>query len=237
INVALTPRQPVGMTPSSLSLSPDKGRLYVGCSDANAIAVVDVTTTVSKVLGFVPTGWYPTAVRALRDGRLLALNGKGMGSHPNPNGPNPSKWPAPGPKMEYVAAIQEGSASVIGNFTQQELDAYSKTVMENSPYRDSMLKTAGIAKGNPVPDAAGGPTPIKHVILLMKENRTYDQVLGDMKEGNGDQSLVLFGEKITPNHHKLAREFVLFDNFYVNADVIADGFYWTTAAISPATNQ
>ena len=237
VNVALTPRQPVGMTPSSLSLSPDKRRLFVACSDANAVAVIDITGSSSKVLGFVPTGWYPTSVRSLPDSRLLVLNGKGMGSHPNPNGPNPFRWPTPAPKMEYVAGIQEGSASLIGNFDQQELAAYTKTVMENSPYRDSLLQNAGIVKGNPVPDTPGGPTPIKHVILLMKENRTYDQVLGDMKEGNGDPNLVLFGEKVTPNHHKLAREFVLLDNFYVNADVSADGFYWTTAAIAPDTNQ
>jgi DNA-binding beta-propeller fold protein YncE len=237
VNVALTPRQPAGMTPSSLSLSPDKQRMYVACSDANAIAVTDVTGAATKVLGFVPTGWYPTTVRALRDGRLLVLNGKGMGSHPNPDGPNPFRWPTPGLKTQYVAGIQEGSALVIPNFGQPELDTYTKTVLENSPYRDSLLDKAGIAKGIPVPDTPGGPTPIKHVVLMMKENRTYDQVLGDMKEGNGDPNLVLFGEKITPNHHKLAREFVLLDNFYVNADVSADGFYWTTAAIAPDTNQ
>jgi YVTN family beta-propeller protein len=237
VNVALTPRQPVGMTPSSLSLSPDKRRMYVACSDANAVAVTDVTAASTKVLGFVPTGWYPTAVRALRDGRLLVLNGKGMGSHPNPNGPNPFRWPTPGLKTEYVAGMQEGSALVIGNFGQQELENYSKTVLENSPYRDALLEKAGIEPGNPVPDGPGGSTPIQHVILLMKENRTYDQVLGDMKEGNGDPNLVLFGEKITPNHHKLAREFVLLDNFYVNADVSADGYYWTTAAIAPDSNQ
>ena len=237
VNIALTPRQPVGMTPSSLSLSPDKQRLYVACSDANAVAVADVTGVTTKVLGFVPTGWYPTAVRALRDGRLLVLNGKGLGSHPNPNGPNPFRWPAPGLKTEYVAGIQQGSALLIGNFDQPQLDAYTKTVLENSPYRDSLLDKAGVQPGNPVPDTLGGPTPIKHVILLMKENRTYDQVLGDMKEGNGDPNLVLFGEKVTPNHHKLAREFVLLDNFYVNADVSADGFYWTTSAIAPDSNQ
>jgi hypothetical protein len=211
--------------------------MYVACSDANAIAVTDVTGSATKVLGFVPTGWYPTAVRALRDGRLLVLNGKGMGSHPNPDGPNPFRWPAPGLKKEYVAAIQIGSALVIPNFGSKELAAYTTTVLQNSPYRDSLLDRAEIVKGNPVPDVTGGPTPIRHVILLMKENRTYDQVLGDMKEGNGDPNLVLFGEKITPNHHKLAREFVLLDNFYVNADVSADGFYWTTAAIAPDTNQ
>jgi DNA-binding beta-propeller fold protein YncE len=217
VNVALTPRQPVGMTPSSLSLSPDGRRMYVACSDANAIAVTDVSGPATKVMGFLPTGWYPTAVRALRDGRLLVLNGKGMGSHPNPDGPNPFRWPTPAPKKEYVAGIQEGSALVIGNFSRKDLDAHTKTVMQNSPYRDTMLDKAGIAKGNPIPDIAGGPTPIQHVVLLMKENRTYDQVLGDMKEGNGDPNLVLFGEKITPNHRKLAREFLLLDNLPTSA--------------------
>ena len=237
VSVALTPRQPVGMTPSSLSLDPEKRRLYIACSDGNAVAVADVTGRSTKVLGFVPTGWYPTAVRALPDGRLIVLNGKGMGSHPNPNGPNPFRWPTPGLKSEYVAGIQEGTAVAIGSFGQPELDAYTKTVLENSPYRDSLLENANIERGNPVPDSPGGPTPIRHVILLMKENRTYDQVLGDMKEGNGDPNLVLFGEKVTPNHHKLAREFVLLDNFYVNADVSADGFFWTTAAIAPDSSQ
>ena len=237
VNIALTPRQPVGMTPSSLSLDPEKHRLYVACSDANIVAVIDVAGSASKVLGFVPTGWYPTAVRALHDGRLLVLNGKGGGSHPNPNGPDYRRRGQPGAKIDYVAGIQEGSASLIAGFDDHQLQAYTKTVFENSPYHDSLLQKAGIPKGNPVPDTPGGPTPIKHVILLMKENRTYDQVLGDMKEGNGDPSLVLFGEKVTPNHHKLAREFVLLDNFYVNADVSADGYYWTTAAIEPDSDQ
>lgn len=237
VSVAMTPRQPVGMTPSSLSVSPDKRRLYIACSDANAIAVADISGSATKLLGYVPTGWYPTSVRSLADGRLLVLNGKGMGSHPNPNGPDPFHWPTSGTKTGYVAAIQEGSASVVNSFDDKDLAAYTKTALENSPYRDALLDKAGVAPGNPVPNTPGGPTPIRHVILLMKENRTYDQVLGDMKEGNGDPNLVLFGEKITPNHHKLAREFVLLDNFYVNADVSADGLYWTTAAIAPDSNQ
>jgi hypothetical protein len=154
------------------------------------VAVIDVAGAASKVMGFVPTGWYPIAVRALHDGRLVVLNGKGLGSNPNPDGPNYRRRGQPGTKLEYVAAIQEGSASVIPNFGEQELRAYTKTVIENSPYRDSLLQKAGIEKGNPVPDTPGGPTPIRHVILLMKENRTYDQVLGDMKGGNGDPKLV-----------------------------------------------
>jgi len=241
LNLALTPRQPVGMTPSALALSPDGQTLYVACSDANAVAVVDVEAEDSKVLGFVPTGWYPTSVRALPGGRLLALNGKGAGSYPNPDGPNPNRWPVAGGalkvKMQYVASMQRGSAELINPFDDRQLQQYTRTVRENSPYRDSLLDNAGIPQGNPVPSVLGGATPIRHVILLMKENRTYDQVLGDLKGGNGDPNLVLFGENITPNHHKLAREFVLLDNFYVNADVSADGYYWTTAAIAPDTIQ
>ena len=241
LNLALTPRQPVGMTPSALSLSADGRTLYVACSDANSVAVVDVTATDSRVLGFVPAGWYPTAVRALAGGRLLVINGKGAGSYPNPDGPNPNRWPVAGGalkvRMQYVASIQHGSAEILEPFDDRQLQDYTRTVHENSPYRDSLLENAEIPQGSPVPSVPGGPTPIRHVILLMKENRTYDQVLGDVKEGNGDPDLVLFGENVTPNHHKLAREFVLLDNFYVNADVSADGYYWTTAAIAPDTIQ
>jgi hypothetical protein len=98
------------MTPSSLSLSHNGQTLYIACSDANAIAVADVSGKESRIAGYIPTGWYPTTVRALRDGRLLVLNGKGSGSHPNPNGPDPFKWPVTkkSPPMEYVAAIQTG---------------------------------------------------------------------------------------------------------------------------------
>ena len=239
LNLAFTPRQPVGMTPSSLSLSRNGQTLYIACSDANAIAVADVSSKESRVIGYIPTGWYPTTVRALRDGLLLVLNGKGSGSHPNPNGPDPFKWPVTkkSPPMEYVAAIQTGSASLIAPFTPKQLKAYTHTVIAGSPYHDSLLEDAGIPAGSPIPAHSGGATPIKHVILLMKENRTYDQVLGDMKEGNGDPNLVLFGEKVTPNHHKLARQFVLLDNFYVNADVSEDGLYWTTSAIATDSNQ
>jgi DNA-binding beta-propeller fold protein YncE len=239
LNLALTPRQPVGMTPSSLSLSANRQTLYIACSDANAVAVADVSGKESKVTGYLPTGWYPTTVRALRDGRLLVLNGKGSGSHPNPDGPSPFKWPVTGSslRMEYVAGIQTGTASLINPFSDAELSEYTRTVIANSPYHDSLLDNAGIPAGSPIPNRAGASTPIKHVILLMKENRTYDQVLGDMKEGNGDPSLVLFGENVTPNHHKLARDFVLLDNFYVNADVSEDGLYWTTSAIASDSNQ
>ncbi len=231
INVSLTPRQPLGMTPSALALSGDGKRLFVGCSDANAAAVVDVSEAVSRVEGFIPTGWYPTAVRSLADGRLVVLNGKGVRSFPNPDGPNPSVRRQP--NVQYVARMQKGTASFIAPFSDEDLDRYSQTVLANSPYDDRLLDDAGIEPGNPIPTRPGAPSPIEYVIYIVKENRTYDQVLGDLPEGNGDPSLVLFGEKVTPNHHKLAREFVLFDNFYVNSDVSADGHHWSTAAIAP----
>ena len=224
INTAMTAHQPAGMTPSALALSPHSDRLYVVCSDANAVAVVNISEERSRVEGFIPTGWYPTAARALPDGTLVVLNSRGLGSHPNPRGPNPARKPEPVHEglesREYVGRIQTGTASYIQPFDDDQLQAYTRTVFANSPYRDEKLTVP-----SPFP-------PIEHVIYIVKENRTYDQVLGDMKEGNGDPSLVLFGEKVTPNEHKLARQFVLLDNFYVNSDVSADGHSWATAAIA-----
>jgi YVTN family beta-propeller protein len=226
INVAMTPRQPLGMTPSGLGLSPDGKRLFVACSDGNVAAVVDVSGVRSRVEGFIPTGWYPTAVRALPSGALVVLNGKGVRSYPNPHGPSPRVGAEPvheGVREPgYVAYLQTGTASWIDPFTDQQLAAWTSKAMSLSAYRDAKLDVAG-----------GLPPQIQHVLYIEKENRTYDQVLGDMKEGNGDASLVLFSEQVTPNLHKLAREFVLLDNFYVNADVSADGNNWSTAAIAP----
>lgn len=237
INVAMTPRQPLGMTPSALALEADRKRLYVVCSDANAVAVVDVSQDRSDVLGFVPTGWYPTAARILTDGRLAVLNGRGGGSYPNPQGPNPARHAEPShagtAAPQYVGRIQTGTASFVDRVTYAQLREYSKSVLENSPYRDARLDDAGTANTGPIPNHPGTKSPIEHIVYIVKENRTYDQVLGDIKEGNGDPSLVLFGEQVTPNEHKIAREFVLLDNFYVNSDVSADGHNWSTAAIAP----
>jgi len=226
INVSTSPLHPLGMTPSALALSSDKNKLYVVCSDANAAGVVDITEARSHVLGFIPTGWYPTAVRTLADGRVVILNGKGSRSFPNPKGPNPAKRVARSHEGErtdqYVASIQNGSASFISPLTEDSLRDYTAEVIHNSPYSDEMLDS----------EPAGIPAAIQHVLYIVKENRTYDQVLGDLGKGESDPSLCLFDEKTGPNHHKLAREFVLFDNFYVNSDVSADGHNWTTSAIA-----
>jgi hypothetical protein len=225
INIATTPHHPLGMTPSALALSSDKNTLYVVCSDANAAAVVDVKEARSHVLGFVPTGWYPTAARALADGRLIVLNGKGSRTYPNPRGPNPTVRTTPAYRgdaiVEYVGRLQTGSASIIPPITEEALKKYTAEVLANSPYSDEKM------------DSDPGPLPpIEHVLYIVKENRTYDQVLGDIGKGASDASLCLFGENVGPNHHKLAREFILYDNFYVNSDVSADGHNWSTSAIS-----
>ena len=229
ISVALAPRQPLGATPSALALSPDGKRLYVACSDANAVAVVNLAEDFTTVEGFIPAGWYPTAVRALGSGALVVLNGKGTRSYPNPQGPNPLRSSEPvregNPVPNFTGTLQTGSASWIDPFTEEQLAAWTSEAAANSPYRDARLDDA-----NPLP-------AIQHVIYIVKEGRTYDQVLGDVKQGNGDASLAVFGERVTPNQHKLAQDFVLFDNFYTNGDVSADGHLWSTAAIAPDSVQ
>jgi hypothetical protein len=195
------------------------------CSDANAAAVVDVKEARSHVLGFIPTGRYPTAAKALADGRLIVLNGLGARSYPNPHGPNPTIRSAPAYRgestIEYVGRIQTGTASLIPPVTEEALNKYTAEVRANSPYSDDLL------------DSQPGPLPpLEHVLYIVKENRSYDQVLGAIGKGESDPSLCLFKENVAPNHYKLAREFVLYDNFYVNADVSADGHHWSTSAIA-----
>jgi hypothetical protein len=171
---------------------------------------------------------------------LVILNGKGLGSRANPDGPVPTKRAQPqspgGPAVApgFVAHIQTGTVAFLPAPDEEQLAAFSETVMRDSPYRDEMIY-------GPIDDEQvayfsrleNHESPIQHVIYMIKENRTYDQVLGDLDKGNGDKSLNLFGEEITPNLHRLAREFILYDNFYENADVSADGHNWASAAIAP----
>ena len=110
------------------------------------------------------------------------------------------------------------------------LAEYTETVYKNCPYSDTMLTTAPYPAKTAIPTKVGEPSPIKHVLYIIKENRTYDQVFGDMSRGNGDPSLVMFGREVSPNHHKLAEEFVLLDNLYCNGHVSADGHPWSTMA-------
>ena len=240
INFSMTPLHPLGMTPTALGIDREGKRLYAVCSDANAVGVADISTPLSHVSGFIPTAWYPTAVRSLEDGQLLIVSGKGLGSRANPDGPVPTQRPAPlhegGPATwpGYAPHYQLGTVAFLPPVADEQLQTFTRTTQENSPYRDELLE--GRPRG-PV-DAEFTTTeshasPIRHVIYVIKENRTYDQVLGDLEKGNGDKSLNLFGEQITPNLHQLAREFILYDNFYENADVSADGHNWSSAGIAP----
>jgi hypothetical protein len=133
-------------------------------------------------------------------------------------------------KVQYIGGLFRGSMSIIDIPNQKVLAAYSKQVYQNTPYTKAKEKGTWIEKGNPIPSMTGAKSPIKYVFYVIKENRTYDQVLGDIKEGTGDSSLVLFGENITPNLHALAKQFVLLDNFYCNAEVSADGHNWSMGA-------
>lgn len=228
-----------GMTPSALALSPGEERLYVVCSDSNAVARVNLSERRSVVEGFIPTGWYPLAARVLPSGKLMVLNGRGAGSFPNPRGPNPLVRRAVlhegNVAVEYVAAIQRGSATLLDEPSPAQMPEFTARVLDNAPWpRTRPMQSP--PEGHPL-EKAGDESPIRHVIYVVKENRTYDQILGDLGIGNGDPSLTLFGEDVTPNHHKLARQFVLLDNFYVNADVSADGHNWSSAAIAPAYVQ
>jgi len=242
LNAALYPNAPQGSASNGLALSENQQTLYIANADNNCLAVFDVSAAgESRSKGFIPVGWYPTNVKVIGK-KIFVSNGKGFSSFANPNGPNPVKKKqqvtyqksdvAAPKKVEYIGGLMKGTMSIIDEPSNVALAAYSKKVYENTPYtKDKELNAKG-EKGNPIPMKVGDPSPIKYVFYIVKENRTYDQVLGDVKEGNGDTSLVLFGERITPNQHKLVKEFVLLDNFYVDGEVSADGHNWTLGANS-----
>ncbi|MCE1190270.1 MAG: bifunctional YncE family protein/alkaline phosphatase family protein [Ignavibacteria bacterium] len=229
LNASLGPNLPPGSTPNGVTLTEDGKTLYIANADNNCLAVMDVTTPGHSVSrGFIPTGWYPTAVRiAPATGQIVVCNGKGGTSKANPNGPNPY---AKDTLDEYIARLLKGTVSVIPPPSQEELAIYSAMVYKNCPIAqtDSMQKQWPAI--HPVIHTKDHPSPIKHVFYIIKENRTYDQVFGDMPEGNGDPSLCLFPDSVTPNLHALAREFVLLDNFYGDAEVSADGHNWSNGA-------
>lgn len=238
ISTALYPTRLTGSTTNGLALSADEKTLYIANADNNCLAVFDVSKPGhSASQGFIPTGWYPTCVR-VQGRKLLVASGKGLTSLPNPNGPQPlrknddSGYQSGGVhrEFEYIGSLFKGTLLFIPTPDAARLKAYTQQVYANTPFNKDSEKLALGEAGNPVPRRVGEKSPIKHVFYIIKENRTYDQILGDVKEGEGDTALCIFGQQVTPNHHALAREFVLLDNFYVNAEVSADGHNWSTAA-------
>ncbi|MBS1946504.1 MAG: bifunctional YncE family protein/alkaline phosphatase family protein [Bacteroidetes bacterium] len=238
LNAALYPTSLIGSTTNSVALSADNKTLYIANADNNCLAVFDVSDPGhSKPKGFIPTGWYPTGVKALGN-LILVLNGKGMSSMPNSNGPQPGKKISAsaykksntGISAQYISNMFHGTLSLIHVPGAKALQAYTKQVYQNTPFTKQKETMAAGETNNPIPMKMGRASPIKYVFYVLKENRTYDQVLGDMPQGNGDTSLCIFGKKVTPNEHALAGEFVLLDNFYVDAEVSADGHNWSMAA-------
>jgi DNA-binding beta-propeller fold protein YncE len=210
-----------GSTPNALMLSADESKLFVAEADNNAVAVFEVSAEKpqsasgkDRLLGRVPTDWYPTAVLDSDQG-LLVLNGKGHGTKPNPDGPIPGegiKRP-----LGYALGQLHGTLRIQPDtFGAQQLAELSNRV--------------AVANGWDKKRREARYPPFKHVLYIIKENRTYDQVLGDLKEGDGDANLVYFGQAITPNHHALALRFGLFDRFFTNAEVSSQGHIWSTAA-------
>jgi YVTN family beta-propeller protein len=237
LNTALYPNAPSGSTTNGLALSSDEKTLYIANADNNCLAVFDVSEIGdSKSKGFIPVGWYPTSVKTIGQ-KIYVTNGKGFTSFANPLGPDPYKKNAQlsvqkgllksTKEVQYIGGLMKGTLSIINTPSDKQLGLYSTAVYDNTPYSKEKETASNAELGSVIPQKIGDPSPIKHVFYIIKENRTYDQVLGDLPMGNGDTSLCLFGEKITPNQHALAKEFVLLDNFYVNGEVSADGHNWS----------
>ncbi|MHA8066521.1 bifunctional YncE family protein/alkaline phosphatase family protein [Aquirufa sp. ROCK2-A2] len=240
LNAALFPNSLEGSSTNGLALSADEEKLYVANADNNCLAVFEVEKPgQSRSLGFIPTGWYPTSVKVIK-GKIYVANGKGFSSFANPDGPNPinKKQSVTYQKSDnnrkvrtgYIGGLMKGTLSIIPEPNAKILPILSEAVYTNTPYNKEIESLAKGEEGNPIPRKLGDASPIKYVFYILKENRTYDQVLADVKGGNGDTTLLLFGEKYTPNQHKLVKDFVLLDNFYVDGEVSSDGHNWSTSA-------
>lgn len=206
-----------GATPNGLALSPDEKRLYVTLADMNAVGVIDPED--AELDGYIPVGWYPTAVAVAPDGkRLLVANAKGLESrHPNP--------PVGKKRQVSPLTLLEGNVISIAIPSHDELRSQTQRVMELA-----RLTPKYVRRGNPLASIGLQAGKIRHVIYIVKENRTYDQVLGDLPQGNGDPSRCILGRQVTPNLHALAERFVLLDNFYDCGEVSGDGWNWSTEA-------
>jgi YVTN family beta-propeller protein len=214
-----------GTTPNALALSADGTRLYVAEADANAVAVFDLSPRTANVpaatgddrlAGRIPVEWYPTALLALGD-TLLVANGKGRGTGPNPDGPSPGRDRRSVPSAYTLGQLTGTLSTIVGE--------------ARTPAQLAAL-TARVARANrwTAPRSGALYPPFEHVIYVIKENRTYDQVLGDLPQADGDTALLFFPRPVSPNHHALAERFGVFDRFFVNAEVSADGHNWSTAA-------
>ena len=204
-------------SPSGILLDPSSNRLFVARAADNAVEVLDATTLAP--LGAIPVGWYPTSLGLLNGKTLVVTNGKGLGA---------------GPLGSYDLGDESGKQNMQGSvslidLSTLDLSAATAQVRKNlrRPSEVYPFDCQGIF---PVPTKPGSPTPIQHVVLIVKENKTYDSLLGDLEQGDGDPSLALFGESITPNIHALARRFAHHDNFYDDGETSVQGHLWLTSS-------
>ena len=236
IVTSLYERAPEGSTPNSLALDPAQKTLYVANANNNNVCVIDIREKGdSTVLGFIPSGYYPSAVALSPNGKLLFVgNAKGNATAPNIRGPH-SPLPPGSEGNGTTKTLMKGTIQIVdiparhGNLRQ-----LTQKCLENCPYNDSLLAAAKPPKEpTVVPSKVGKSSPIKHVIYIIQENRTFDQVFGDMPKGNTDPRLTIFGRDVTPNRHAIADQFVLLDNTFCDAEVSANGHVWSNAAYAP----
>jgi YVTN family beta-propeller protein len=235
ILTSLRPDDPVGSTPNGLAVNADGSRLYVANADNNDVAVVDVHEPGhSRVLGFIPTGWYPTSLALTPDGRHLVVGvAKGIDSRAN--------WPARDPKhaitdlsnkpFDYIGRVMSGYAEIIPTPDVQQLAKYTQQVRDNLPVADHQITQAERDS------ALAAFKNIKHVVYIIRENRTYDQVLGDDPRGDGVKDLAFVGQALTPNVHALVQQTPLLDRYFLNGEVSEDGHYWANSAYATAYNE
>jgi len=226
-----------GVIPFGLAISPDQKRLYVAESGVNAIGVIDIKTL--KVIGHIPSGWFPSKLEVTPDGKKLVVsNAKGFGS-----GPNGGKAFKEGKAGSYIGNLMKGTVSVMDIPSDKKLVGLTQKVIRNNYLIEDYTTVQKHRGDNPVPVFGGEKeSPIKYLVFISKENRTYDEIFGQMKKGNGDPSIARYGRNTTftnrkktskvedatvmPNHLKLVTEFAMSDNFYVDSDVSADGHRW-----------
>jgi hypothetical protein len=240
LSTTLTPLAPEGSTPDAMALDDSRKLLYVANADNNSIAVISIADRRhSKVLGFIPTGWYPSALALADHGKTLYIgNGKGEEGHADRKGPG-SPLASNFDGDETVKTLQKSSVEVLDvSELGRRLPRWTSQVVDNTPYNDSLLSEARPPKAPTIiPREVGVETPIRHVIYIIKENRTYDQVFGDLPHTNGDPALTIFGEKVTPNQHALARQYVTLDNLYCDGEVSVDGHSWSDCAYATDFNE
>jgi len=227
-----------GVIPFGLALSPDQERLYVAESGINALAVINVSDL--EVMGHIPTGWFPSKVEVSKDGKkLIIANAKGFGS-----GPNGGKTFEQGPEGSYIGSLMKGTVQIVDIPDNKQLkEMTAKVIANNFKFTLSNDPVFDSRKDNPIPLYPGQKgSPIKHIVFISKENRTYDEVFGQVEKGNGDSTITRYGRNATfsngdrtksisgttvmPNHLALVKQFAMADNFYVDADVSADGHRW-----------